>query len=215
MNLPGIEYKGDISKFIESENDPYSNICFYKDLDYFRDEILYSKFVKKCEQQIRTSKDYSTFISYIKSVLGINYCQVLSQIYDSDNVKGGPIVEMHHGPLFTLYDITSAVLNWFLKTGTKINTFRIIDRVLEEHYDLRVQVVMLSTVAHEASHVGEIFLNLNHGIGNINEFIKFYADCLDDIHKYKIWNYIEYSKNNPSFDKGILDTEHIQKIIKM
>lgn len=210
MKLPGIEYKGDISKFIESESDMYSNICFYKDLDYFKDEVLYSKFVKACEKQIRNSKDYSAFISYVKNVLGINYCQVSSKIYDTDAT-----IELHHGPIFTLYDVTSVVLNWYLKTGTKINTFRIVNRVLDEHFDLHVQVIMMTTTNHQAAHNRDIFNHFNQGIGNINEFIKFYSDCLDDIHKYKIWNFINFCKDNPSFDRGILDVDHISKIVKL
>ena len=65
MKLPNIEYKGDISKFIEAKDNPYEAISFYKDTDYFTDEIMYNKFVKEVEKLVRTSKDYSAFISYI------------------------------------------------------------------------------------------------------------------------------------------------------
>ena len=92
---------------------------------------------------------------------------------------------------------------------------RITDAVLEEHFELRVQVVMLAVTNHEATHNKDLFLNVNQGIGNINEFICLYKDCLDDIHKYKIWNYINMCKNNPSFDRGYLDVEHISKVIKL
>ncbi len=209
-SLPNIEYKGDISKFIEATDDPYSSIMFYKDKEYFSDAVLYSKFVKNVENMVRTSKDYSAFVSWIKNVLGINFCQVFSKIYDTDAT-----IEMHHGPIFTLYDIVSVILNWFLNHGYKISTFRVANKVLEEHFALRVQVVMMTVTAHEGVHNRDIFNNFNQGIGNLNEFLKLYGDCLDDDHKYKIWNYMNLCKTNPSFDRGILDTVEVKKYIKL
>lgn len=210
MEFGNIKYIGDISKYIEAEDDPYSCISLNKDKEYFEDEQAYSRFVKKCEQNIRTSKDYKIFISWIKNVLGINFCQVSSHIYDTDAT-----VEMHHGPIFTLYDVVSVVLNYFIRTGKKINTMRITDSVLQEHFDLHVQVVMLATTNHEAAHNRDLFLHVNHGIGNLTEFINLYKEDLDDLHKYKIWNYINMCKSNPSFDRGYLDVDHISKVVKL
>lgn len=209
MEFANIKYNGDISKYIEAEDDPYASISLYKDIDYFQDETLYTKFIKGCESFIRTSPDYRAFIAYIKNVLGINFCQVSSHIYDTD-----ASIEMHHGPIFTLFDITSVILNYFLKTGKKINTFRIADTVLQEHFDLHVQVVMMATTNHEAAHNKDLFLHVNQGIGNLTEFIDLYKDYLDDIHKYKIWNYLNMCKSNPSFDRGYLDVDHVSKVIK-
>lgn len=121
---------------------------------------------------------------------------------------------MHHGPIFTLYDICCVILNYYIKTGRKITTFRIANAVIEEHFAMRVQVVMMAVTNHEAIKNRDIYLNVHQGIGNVNEFIKMYADCFDDNQKYKIWSYINMSKMNDSFDTGILDTEHIAKMIK-
>lgn len=210
MDLPNIEFKGDTSKFVTAEDELYDSISFYKDLDYFSDETLYNRFVKDCEKAIRTSPYYSNFVSYIKNKLGINFCQVTSKIYDDDAT-----IEMHHGPIFTLYDVTSVILNWFLKRNMKINTFRVAKKVIDEHYALRVQVIMMSVTNHEAAHNKDIFNHLNQGIGNINEFLNLYGHCLDDIQKYKIWNFINFCQNNPSFDKGILDLDHVKKYIEL
>ena len=38
---------------------------------------------------------------------------------------------------------------------------------------------------------------------------------LEDNQKYKIWNYINLSKNNDSFDKGVLDVDRIRPMLKM
>jgi hypothetical protein len=214
MDLPNITYNGDISKFIYADDDYYDAISYFKDKDYFIDITNYSKFIKAVERMVRTSKEYSGFVSYIKSVLGINFCQVNSKITDEDAT-----IEMHHGPLFTLYDICEVILNFFIKSNMKINTFRVSNAVIEEHYALRVQVVMLAITNHEAFHNRDLFLNIQQGIGDIDSFIKKYTPYLTDDQKYKIWNYINLCENNEgfskSFDKGLLDTEYIKKYVKI
>lgn len=210
MNFEGIVYNEDVSKFIEAEDDPNAAISLNKDLDFFRDENDYVKFVKKCEQLIRQSPDYSIFVRWVKDVVGINFCQVSSQIYDTDAT-----IEMHHGPVFTLYDITSIILNDFMRTNRKINSVRIADKVISEHFDCKVQVVMLAITNHEAAHNRDLFLNIDQGVGDINRFIDYYKNSFDDIHKYKIWNYINLCKNNPSFDRGYLDIDHVSKVVKL
>lgn len=210
MEFPNIQYNGDVSKFVEDKNDPTEVISLYKDSDFFQDERNYDKFVKDCERNVRQSPDYKVFVGFIKGILGVNFCQVSSKIYDTDAT-----IEMHHGPIFTLFDITSIILNDFLRQNKKINSCRITDAVLNEHFNLRVQVVMLATTNHEAAHNRDLFLHVNQGIGDITSFIDMYKDSLDDIHKYKIWNYINMCKNNPSFDRGYLDVSHIEKVVKL
>ena len=212
MDFGNIRYAGDTSKFVEAKDDPNEWIFLNKDKNYFEDTTLYNKFVKDCERAVRNDPDYKVFIAHVKNIWGINFCQVSSKIYDTDAT-----IEMHHGPIFTLFDICSIVLNDFLNKNKKINTCKIADTVLDEHFDLNVQIVMLAVTNHEAAHNCDLFLNVKQGIGNINNFIIKYnnSNALDDIHKYKIWNYINMCKNNPSFDKGYLDVDHIQKIIKL
>lgn len=122
---------------------------------------------------------------------------------------------MHHGPIFTLYDICEVVLQKFIKTGYKINTLRIADVVLQEHFDLNVQIVMLAVTFHEAVHNKDMFLNLKQGFGDSAAFIEKYGAYLEDSQKYKIWNYINLSKGNDSFDRGILDVDKVRAMVKM
>ena len=210
MEFGNIRYTGDVTKFVESKDDATEFISLNKDIDYFQDETFYNRFVKGCEKMVRQSPDYSIFVQWIKKIVGINFCQVSSSIYDTDAT-----IEMHHGPIFTLFDIVSIILNDFIRTNQKINTLRITDKVLDEHFKLRVQVIMLAVTNHEAAHNRDLFLNVRQGIGNISEFIDVYKDSLDDIHKYKIWNYINLCKDNDSFDTGYLDVKHISKVIKL
>lgn len=209
-SLPNIEYKGDISKFITASDDPYANIMYNKDKEYFADAMLYSKFVKGVERVVRNSNEYKKFIHHIKNILGINYCQVFSKVYDTDAT-----VEMHHGPIFTLYDVTSIILNWFIDHGYKTTSFRVANKVIDEHFSLRVQVVMMTITGHEGVHNRDIFNHFKQGIGNVNEFIQMYGHCFDDEHKYKVWNHINMSEANTSFDRGVLDIPNVKKYIKL
>ena len=206
MDLPGIRYEGGIEKSISSD-DTSDVIMMYKPREYFADQSAYSKYVKSCERVVRHS--YKLFVNWIKNVLGVNFCQVSSKI-----VEGDASIEMHHGPIFTLYDYCAVILNDAINKGDKISTFRIADRVLQEHFDLRVQVVMLAVTNHEAITNRDLFLNLRQGIGNVDAFIKKYANALDDEQKYKIWSYINFSQNNDTFDSGILDVPNVVKMIR-
>lgn len=210
MKIPEIKYSGDASKFVEIEGWEEDTLMLYKDMEYFENLKDYIRFVKDCESEVRTSPDYKVFISFVKNKLGINFCQVSSNIYDTDAT-----IEMHHGPIFTLFDYCSIILNHFLKTGRKIDSVRIADWVLDEHFDLCVQVVMLAVTNHEAAHNRDLFLHVNQGVGNLTQFIEKYAYVFEDIHKYKVWNYINMCKDNPSFDTGYLDIPYVEKIIKL
>lgn len=210
MDFKEIRYVDDSTKSIESINDPNDYITLWKDLEYFDDGTKYTKFIKQCEQGVRRSKEYKAFINYIKNILGFDFCMVSSHIYGNDAT-----IEMHHGPIFTLYDIVMVVLEYFIKKNKRISTFRIVDCVIDEHFDLCVQVVMLAITNHEAVHNKDLFLNVRQGIGDLNSFILKYKDYLTDIQKYKIWYYINMCKSNPSFDKGYLDIQKIEKEIKL
>lgn len=208
MDLPGIVYEGGITKTVSSDDTP-DVIMMYKTVEFFQEDAAYNRFVKTVERMVRTSADYKAFTNWVKTILGVNFCQVSSQILD-----GEATIEMHHGPLFTLYDVVSIVLNDYIQSGKKISTYRIADSVLAEHFELRVQFVMLAKTNHEAISNRDLFLNMRQGIGNVNAFIQKYAHALDDEQKYKIWSYINYSKLNDTYDTGILDADHISKMLK-
>jgi len=213
MNLPNIKYNGDITKLVTANDDQFDSVSYIKDAEYFFDSTNYSKFIKEVEKLVRHSDDYNEFVRYIKRTLGINFCQVSSKITDDMAT-----IEMHHGPLFTLYDVVEVILNFFIKTGTPINTFRVANKVLDEHFALRVQIIMLTVTNHEAISNRDLFTHINQGIGNVDAFIKLYAPYLQDEQKYKIWNYLNLCENSnfgKSFDRGYLDIDWIKRYIKI
>ena len=50
MDMPNIETRKDISKFVRSIDDG-EEILYFKDQEYFFDDASYSKFIKEVEEQ--------------------------------------------------------------------------------------------------------------------------------------------------------------------
>lgn len=207
MNIPNIAYKGNLAKNISAEDDYYQSISYFKTIEDFIDESSYSKFVKAVENLVRTSTDYKAFIDYIKNTLGLDFCQVFSKVSDQYAT-----VEFHHGPIFTLYDICEVELTKFIKTGQRINTFRIADSVIDLHFALKVNGVMLSKTSHEMFHNQDVFINVRQCIGDVNTYIKENSKYFTPEVKYKIWNYMNMCQND-SFDNGGLDIATVKKYI--
>ena len=209
MEMPNIAYKGNIQKSVSAKDNYYKEISYLKTIDDFIDDTMYSKYISSIERLVRTNDDYKAFLSYIKNVLGINFCQVFNKIYSDIDAT----VEFHHGPLFTLYDICELELTKFIKTGQSINTFRIADSVLDLHFQLKVNGVMMCKTVHEMAHNEDIFINLNQSIGDINAYIQEYAKYFTPEIKYKIWTFIQMSKENDSFDLGGLNVDVVKSYI--
>lgn len=209
MKLPNIKYIGDVSKFVEAKDDPHAYIMMNKDEEYLMDNKAFEKFVTGCERYVRTSDDYKAYINWIKSTVGIKFCQVSSKIVSSKRVE----IEMHHGPIFTIYDCISCAIDFRLKRNLRVNTFTVADQVLQDHFDCIISVVMLAKTYHEAVHNRDIFLNINQQLGNMKAFLDKYGECLDDQQKYKLYNYMKMSKNNQSFDTGILTIDNVKPYI--
>lgn len=198
-NLPNIEYKK-INKnpTLDAETSEFE-LPFYKDVEYFANIDNFVSFVKAVERMVRSSSYYSRYIKYLKEEIGLRACQVLSNIEDEY-----ADIEMHHGPILTLFDYAAIITDYMLATNQKINTFRVADILLEEHYNHNVQVVMLSKTVHEQVHENNIFINLNQAFGDLNAFLKKYRLGIHPEQVQKINHYIELSKKYDSFDKDVL-----------
>lgn len=210
MQFPNIKYKGNLSKDVVNASDKYEFVSLYKDREYFEESKPLDNYIKAIERMVRTSKEYDAFVGIIKNKLGLNFCQVMNNI-TSDVAT----IEMHHGPLFTLYDYIDIFLYKYLLEGKKINTFRIADDIINEHYNRNIQVVMLAITNHEAVHNRDVFLNVKQGVGDVSNFIEKYQKFLKEDYKYRIYNYIQLCKNVDSFDYGFLDIARIEPLIKL
>lgn len=215
--LPDITYTSinDNNKYnptIDSPNSIYQ-IPLYKDVEYFSNIESYVNFIKGCERQVRQSDRYKKYIYYLKNVVGLDHCQVLPDIEPDD--QGKIEIEMHHGPIFTLYDYCEIMLEYFILKKRKISTFRIADTILDEHQKNHIQVVMLLSTVHEEVHNRNIFINYQQAWGDLNAFINKYGIALSKPLKEKLNRYIDKSIMYDSNDFGILQlNDSIMKVMR-
>lgn len=198
--LPDIIYNTDnITPIVDAKTSFYQ-IPMYKNEDYLSNYESYINFIKGIEKAVRGNDRYKKYISYLKKEVKLNKCQVLKNITDED-----ASIEMHHGPIFTLFDICAIVLEYFIIKKWKISTFRVADVVLDEHQKNRIQVVMVSTTVHQEIHNGDIFINYHQAWGDMNAFIKKYRDAISDEYREQLNRYIDRSLIYDSQDFSILD----------
>lgn len=204
--LPDIEYKTEtinrkIIPIVDSNRSMYQ-IPLYKDIEYFSNIESYVNFIKGCEKEVRTNDRYKKYIYYLKNVVGLNHCQVLPELEPDD--RGKVDIEMHHGPIFTLYDYCEIMIEYFILKERKISTFRIADAILDEHQKNHIQVVMLLATVHEEVHNRNIFINYKQAYGDLNAFIRKYGIAMSDPLREKLNKYIDRSMIYDSTDFGIL-----------
>lgn len=216
-NLPDIIYlKSDdkrLDPIIDSNSSIYQ-IPLYKGFEYFASIDSYVNFIKGCERIVRISDRYKKYIHYLKNDVGLTHCQVLPEIEPDE--KGKIAVEMHHGPIFTLYDYCEIILKYYLMKDWKISTYRIAETVLEEHQKNHVQVVMLLSTVHEQVHNRNIFINYKQAFGDLNAFLYKYGKAIQepgDPLREKLNKYIDRSMMYDSDDFGILELNDVLRKI--
>ena len=178
-------------------SDAVFDIPFKKSKEDLTELSEYVKFVKGAENLAKKHPDYDLIIKTVRETQP--HCQVLGNL-TVDDVE----IEVHHNCL-THFDICAIITNALLKRGEKVTTFEIARLDLLEHKLGHVQLVCLSKSVHQAVDTGELFVNLNQGIGNLRAFIEKYKDGIDDIYKEKLNKYIKMSKEFKSTDSGIFD----------
>lgn len=162
----------------------------------------YEAFIKGCEHAVRKDDRYIAYIAKLKSN-GLNFCAVLGNLKEDDKVK----LEMHHGPIFNLFDICDIVARAMFKRGIeKITTFQVAKHVLEEHELDNIMIVMLSKSPHRGGHFN-LFINIKSTVGRIERFIDRWSDGMVSEH----WDYLERYLNEckkckDTVDNGLFDT---------
>ena len=152
---------------------------------------------------VRGNKYYKRYISHLKNDFGLNFCQVKGNIQENEDDKH-ELIEMHHGPVLTLFDCVAIVLEYSLVRKLNVSTFDISNIIIKEHFDHHIQTVMLCETVHQEVHDGKIFLNFNQGFGDLNAFLTKYKDGLLPEQILKINKYIELSKENDSYDNNVM-----------
>ena len=220
--------KGDVSKTdllnlnsVEKDNgnivvgrtgyEKFIHLPLNKKDKYFMNPVDFIKFIKDVESLIRKSKEYSRYIAYLKNEIGLRSCALFHNIDDSV----API-EMHHGPIFTLYDIVEIQIAHMFVNGEAINSMSVANNVLKDHFDNIIQVTMLCEMAHKGVHSfaktkdSKFFLSADGSFGDFRKFVEKCKDSLTVQHVAKIKNYFklynEYSEtknSSPMFEAVI------------
>lgn len=156
----------------------------------------YSKFIKHCEDCVRKEDRYTAYVGEMKKA-GLTRCAVLGNLEEDSKVK----LEMHHGPIFNLFDICDIVTKAMIKRGTipVLTEFDVADLVLEEHRLGNIMVVMLSKSVHKGGHFKSgknVFVDIKATVGRIDRFIDKYHDGMEAEHREMVSRYIYECKRS-------------------
>ena len=188
--------KGNVEICLKDSN--YYYLPFNKSEVNFSDKNTREKFIKSVERRVRRSKLYKAYINYLKNDLKMDRCAVFGNL-QSDK-KSKTKIEMHHGPIFTLYDYVSIVLTKFLneKEYSKLNTFDVAAEVLMLHKRKLVTTVMLSEAVHKSMDNPKTapFITLEQTFGDLFEFVKEYGKYFSPKNIYNLKSYFDNYKYN-------------------
>ena len=202
------EIKGDKNPKIKSlETDDV--IKFRRGKVDLREPEVFEDFIKSCENMIRKDPRYKNYISELKS-MGFTK-DVFQSGIDNERFPNTRI-EMHHGPIFNLFEICAIVADHLLETGEKINSFDVAKLVLEEHEKHHIMVVMgLTKTNHELVHDGKMFVHIKQSIGDVLKFLKKYKKGVKREHLYTLERYIRLCQEYEATDNDYLE---LRKIVK-
>lgn len=186
--------------------------------DLLSDYDRFEKYVKGCEDMVREDDRYTAYIAKLKEG-GLTHCAIMGSLPENEpKLK----VEMHHGPIFNLFDICSIVLKACLLRGQKdVTTFKIADLVLTEHEKDHIMIVMLSKPVHmggvhnRKSRRG-VFVDIRATFGRLDKFLDEWGDGLENEHLSMIKRYCQECRNaeGHSLDQGLFDTAEKLKSFK-
>ena len=208
-NIANIEIKG-IKKGKPKLNSEGCILPFYKTKKSLNDLQVFNSFIKNTEAMIRNSKEYKAYKNHLMKDLGLNHCMVFPNI--SNEVDDKITIEMHHGPILTLYDYCTIITKYCLKNDIPVTSFRISKMIIDEHNNDNVQVVMLCDLAHKLFHDQQIYINPRQAWGNLDRFINKYRDGISDKLIDIINKNIDIAQKSHSIDRDdILKLDYIEK----
>ena len=192
-----------MNNFYISNNDKAYVTFYVENHKILKDYDDYEAFIKGVEHAVRKDDRYPDYVGKLHRA-GLNKCAILGNLTDSDSEAE---LEMHHGPIFNLFDICDIVTRALISRKVdNITTFMVADHVLYEHELDNIQVVMLSKVAHKSTHNGDSFIHIKATVGRIDRFIDRWRDGLQRDHKQYIKRYIDQCRKcDVTTDNGLFD----------
>lgn len=162
------------------------------------------KFIKTVEGMVRTSREYRDYVTYLKKYLDMTCCSFFQGV-TSKNTRGVKI-EIHHEP-FTLFDITSIVIDKWRDQERDLNHLLIAEEIMKIHYRGLVGLIPLSLTVHQLVHDNKIFIPLQAVFGDVPKFMKEYESHINDNYVDMIKKKLDDSKKVQ--DNSILETSYM------
>lgn len=160
--------------------------------------------VKQAEALCRASMEYSDYIAYLRSNVGMDACAFFNNISKTNSKKIR--IEVHHAPL-TLFDIIKLVLDRAIRTGDEINPMLLAEEATRIHYMNQVGLIPLSKTLHEVVHNSDkLVIPMYMVYGDFRAFLENFSEELEmkeNSHiKAKIQKMIDQTRelNDKSFD---------------
>ena len=160
--------------------------------------------VKQAEALCRASMEYSDYIAYLRSNVGMDACAFFNNISKTNSKKIR--IEVHHAPL-TLFDIIKLVLDRAIRTGDEINPMLLAEEATRIHYMNQVGLIPLSKTLHEVVHKSDkLVIPMYMVYGDFRAFLENFSEELEmkeNSHiKAKIQKMIDQTRelNDKSFD---------------
>ena len=160
--------------------------------------------VKQAEALCRASMEYSDYIAYLRSNVGMDACAFFNNISKANSKKIR--IEVHHAPL-TLFDIIKLVLDRAIRTGDEINPMLLAEESTRIHYMNQVGLIPLSKTLHEVVHNSDkLVIPMYMVYGDFRAFLENFSEELEmkeNSHiKAKIQKMIDQTRelNDKSFD---------------
>lgn len=156
------------------------------------DDKDFSRYISDIEKEVRGSFEYKQMIQYFKDNMEMNRCSFLQKTtIDPENRIS---IEIHHYP-FTLYDLCIIIYNKREYFGESLELEMVAKEVMQRHYELLVGLIPLSKTVHELAHSENIFIPVDHVLGNWKRFMDIYYNFMTPEQTDVIQRIVEYTDN--------------------
>lgn len=203
MRIPTIE-NYDTSKKIDIIHIP--KVCPVNKIYVIMNDKDKIKCIKMIERIIRSSNEYKQYIQFLKQEIDMTKCTFFNNVNNKNSSSVS--IEIHHEP-FTLFDLTSIVLEKYIDLGEDINPLMIAEEVMELHYKNFVGLIPLSITVHQLVHDGKILIPLQNVYGNYIAFLEEYDPYINEGLRNMLQVKLQLSKEIVEPDTSILEKKYV------
>ena len=209
-NIGNIKIKG-LDKGLPKLKADGTIIKFKQDKKSLKDLEAYNTFIKSVEKTVRTSKEYKAYKNFLMTDMGLNYCAVFPNISSELGEDANSVtIEMHHGPILTLYDCCAIVVDHLLENDKSFTTIEIAKIIIREHEMHNIQVVMVCDYVHKLCHTkgSYLYINPKQAWGKLHVFLEKYKDGINKKLKKIINENLKLANEYHSIDKNDILTAY-------